>query len=85
MATPQGRRACPVAEVIATTTLRPDMAGLSTLGVLLALAGLYAAMSLLAVRRTHEFGVRLSLGARPAACSPSSCGSSERPYWPRAC
>jgi predicted permease len=71
---------CPGAEVLATTTLRRHMAdalhedwmvavlgtGLSALGVLLALAGLYAAVSLLAGRRTREFGVRLSLGARPA-------------------
>ncbi len=32
----------------------------------LALAGLYAAVSLLTARRTREFGIRLSLGARPA-------------------
>ena len=39
---------------------------LSALGVLLALAGLYAAVSLLTTRKTREFGIRLSLGARPA-------------------
>ena len=39
---------------------------LSALGVLLALAGLFAAVSLLAARRIREFGIRLSLGARPA-------------------
>lgn len=74
------RETSPGAAVLATTTLRRHMAearhedwmlavlgtGLSTLGVLLALAGLYAAVSLLAARRTREFGVRLSLGARPA-------------------
>ena len=67
-------------EVLATTTLRRHMAeawhddwmlavlgsALSALGVLLALAGLYAAVSLLTARRTREFGIRLSLGARPA-------------------
>ena len=74
------REAGPGAEVLATTTLGRHMAeawhedwmlavlgsGLSALGVLLALAGLYAAVSLLAARRTREFGIRLSLGARPA-------------------
>jgi ABC-type antimicrobial peptide transport system permease subunit len=39
---------------------------LAALGILLALAGLYAAVALLADRRTREFGIRLSLGARPA-------------------
>jgi ABC-type antimicrobial peptide transport system permease subunit len=38
---------------------------LAALGVLLALTGLYAAVSLVAGRRTREFGIRLSLGARP--------------------
>jgi ABC-type antimicrobial peptide transport system permease subunit len=74
------RETSPVSQVLTTTTLARHMAGawhedwmlavlgtgLSTLGVLLALAGLYAAVSLLAGRRTREFGVRLSLGARPA-------------------
>jgi predicted permease len=74
------REASPSAEVLAATTLHHHMAetwhqdwmlavlgtGLSALGVLLALAGLYAAVSLLAARRTREFGIRLSLGARPA-------------------
>jgi predicted permease len=67
-------------QVLATTTLARHMAGawhgdwmlavlgssLAALGILLALAGLYAAVSLLADRRTREFGIRLSLGARPA-------------------
>jgi len=74
------RETGPGAEVLATTTLSRHMAdawhgdwmlavlgsGLSALGVLLALAGLYGAVSLLAARRTREFGIRLSLGARPA-------------------
>ena len=74
------REASPGARVLATTTLGRHMAeawhedwmlavlgtALSALGVLLALAGLYAAVSVLAARRTREFGIRLSLGARPA-------------------
>jgi len=65
--------------VIATTTLARHMAeawhadwmtavlglSLAALGILLALAGRYAEVSLLAARRTREFGIRLSLGARP--------------------
>jgi putative ABC transport system permease protein len=68
------------AVVLATKTLRRHMAeawhddwllavlgsALSALGVLLALAGLYATVSLLTTRRTREFGIRLSLGARPS-------------------
>jgi len=74
------RETSPGAPVLATTTLARHMAeawhedwmlailgaGLSALGILLALAGLYAAVSLLATRRTREFGIRLSLGASPA-------------------
>ena len=74
------RDAGPGVQVLTTTTLGRHMSeawhedwmlavlgsGLSALGVLLALAGLYAAVSLLAARRTREFGIRLSLGARPA-------------------
>jgi predicted lysophospholipase L1 biosynthesis ABC-type transport system permease subunit len=74
------RETSPGAPVLATTTLARHMAeawhedwmlavlgaSLSALGILLALAGLYAAVSLLATRRTREFGIRLSLGARPA-------------------
>ena len=74
------REASPGAHVLVTTTLARHMAeawhedwmlavlgsGLSALGVLLALAGLYGAVSLLAARRTREFGIRMSLGARPA-------------------
>jgi putative ABC transport system permease protein len=73
------RETSPGTMVLATTTLRRHMAeawhedwllavlgsALSVLGVGLALAGLYAAVALLAVRRTREFGIRLSLGARP--------------------
>jgi predicted permease len=73
------RETAPGTGVLATTTLRRHMAeawhedwllavlgsGLSTLGIGLALAGLYAAVALLAVRRTREFGIRFSLGARP--------------------
>jgi hypothetical protein len=72
------REASPGSQVIATTTLARHMAeawhadwtvavlgsSLAALGILLALAGLYAAVSLLAARRTREFGIRLSLGAR---------------------
>lgn len=71
--------ASPTTEVLATTTLRRHMAetwhedwmlavlgsGLSALGVVLALAGLYAAVALVATRRIREFGIRLSLGAQP--------------------
>jgi putative ABC transport system permease protein len=73
------RETSPGAKVLATTTLARHMAeawhedwvlailgsSLAALGILLALAGLYAAVSLLAARRTREFGIRLSLGARP--------------------
>jgi ABC-type antimicrobial peptide transport system permease subunit len=74
------REASPATRVIATTTLARHMSeawhedwmlavvgsSLAALGIVLALAGLYAAVSLLAGRRTREFGIRLSLGARPA-------------------
>ncbi|HSD66278.1 MAG TPA: FtsX-like permease family protein, partial [Vicinamibacteria bacterium] len=74
------RETSPGSKVIATTTLARHMAeawhgdwmvavlgsSLAALGILLALAGLYAAVSLLAARRTREFGIRLSLGAGPA-------------------
>jgi putative ABC transport system permease protein len=73
------RETSPGTKVIATTTLARHMSeawhddwmlavlgsSLAALGVLLALAGLYAAVALLAGRRTREFGIRLSLGARP--------------------
>ena len=73
------RETSPATKVIATTTLARHMAeawhedwmlavlgsSLAALGIFLALAGLYAAVSLLAARRTREFGIRLSLGARP--------------------
>ncbi|HSD26349.1 MAG TPA: FtsX-like permease family protein, partial [Vicinamibacteria bacterium] len=69
----------PGAKVLATSTLARHMAeawhedwmlavlgsSFAALGVLLALTGLYAAVSLLAARRTREFGIRLSLGAGP--------------------
>lgn len=69
---------CPEADVLTTTTLRRQMAqalhddwlpavvgtALAVLGALLALAGLQAMVSLVAGRRTREFGVRLALGAR---------------------
>jgi predicted permease len=72
------RETSPGSQVIAATTLARHMAeawhedwmlavlgsGLAALGGLLALAGLYATVSLLAGRRTREFGIRLSLGAR---------------------
>ncbi|HXK08826.1 MAG TPA: ADOP family duplicated permease [Vicinamibacteria bacterium] len=74
------REVSPRVKVTATTTLARHMAeswhedwvlavvgsSLSALGVLLALAGLYGAVALLAGRRAREFGIRLSLGARPA-------------------
>ncbi|HEX9186279.1 MAG TPA: ABC transporter permease, partial [Vicinamibacteria bacterium] len=74
------REASPGAAVLAATTLARHMAeawhedwllavlgaSLSTLGILLALAGLYAAVALLTGRRTREFGIRLALGARPS-------------------
>ena len=70
----------PGAAVLATTTLARHMreawhddwmlavlgSGLSVLGALLALAGLYAAVSFVTGRRIREFGIRLALGARPA-------------------
>jgi putative ABC transport system permease protein len=73
------RATSPATKVLATTTLARHMAkawhedwmlavlgsSLAGLAVLIALAGLYAAVSLLATRRTREFGIRLSLGARP--------------------
>jgi predicted permease len=69
---------CPEAEVLVTTTLRSHMAralyddwmpasvgtGLAALGALLALLGLQATVTLVARRRTREFGLRLALGAR---------------------
>jgi predicted permease len=72
------RATSPGVEVVGTTTLARHMAeawhddwmlavlggSLAALGILLALTGLYAAVSLLAGRRTREFGIRLSLGAR---------------------
>jgi hypothetical protein len=74
------RETSPGAAVLATTTLARHMreawhddwmlavlgSGVSVLGALLALVGLYAAVSLVSVRRIREFGIRLSLGARPA-------------------
>jgi ABC-type antimicrobial peptide transport system permease subunit len=74
------RETSPGAAVLATTTLARHMAeawhedwllavlgtSLSALGILLALAGLYAAVALLTGRRTREFGIRLALGARPS-------------------
>jgi ABC-type antimicrobial peptide transport system permease subunit len=73
------RETSPGAKVLATSTLARHMSGawhedwllavlgssLAALGVLLALTGLYAAVSVLAARRTREFGIRLSLGAGP--------------------
>jgi putative ABC transport system permease protein len=73
------REAGPGPQLLAVTTLRRHMAeawhedwllavlgsALSALGVVLALTGLYGAVSLLAARRTREFGIRLSLGAQP--------------------
>jgi putative ABC transport system permease protein len=72
------RETYPEADVLTTTTLRRQMAqalhddwlpavvgtGLAILGALLALAGLQAMVSLVAGRRTREFGVRMALGAR---------------------
>jgi len=40
------------------------LASLSTLGMLLAAIGLYAAVAYLVNRRTHELGIRMALGAR---------------------
>jgi predicted permease len=46
----------------------PAMTGasLAGVGILLALAGLFAAVAFVTARRTREFGVRLAVGARPA-------------------
>jgi predicted permease len=40
------------------------LASLSILGMFLAAVGLYAAVAYLVNRRTHEFGIRMALGAR---------------------
>jgi putative ABC transport system permease protein len=44
-------------------TITSLLVGLSVLGMLLAAAGLYAAVAHLVIRRTHEIGVRVALGA----------------------
>lgn len=53
------------------------MAAYSGLALMLAVVGIYALMAFLVALRTHEFGVRVAMGATPKV----SCGSEwARPF-----
>ncbi len=74
------RQMRPAAQVAITSTLHAHMefalwpvwapavlgCSLAAIGVLLALAGVYATVALATGRRTREIGVRMAVGARPA-------------------
>jgi putative ABC transport system permease protein len=57
------------------------LAGVAALGFLLALGGVYGAVALRVSTRTREMGVRLALGATPAALVRALIGSGLRPVW----